>query len=254
MIRRFFYIVIALVCIGSLFKASPPEMGHSGRTKDESRKINAIAASVNPENTANAQNTGNAASVPPAQWEGVKIDVSSPPDPAYTPQPYRLCKMQVLKKSTGGPAVRAIITTKERDMSKLTNHQLAGTVSGALQYFEAEYRHLSPSLVSVLLMPSCTNTETAIARAQVGQGRREVWEPKQAQGPSQAMLAVGDLLEKQKGGTARITAEADYREAGKALKMPAAKAKELDFGLAEYLPVDDAYPGVYGQPVTAPTK
>ena len=219
MLKRLFVFLVILLCLGRFFSPSADNISTNTQTKGAMQS---------------------------ASMEEVQVD------PAYSPRPYKLCTTQWLKQSHGGLIIRPIITTVERDMAILTNHELAGTVSSALRYFEEQYRADSPAIINVLLMPSCINTQNAIARAQIQNGKREAFEPNQERGPSKDMLLVGDAIERQKHGIARATSDADYLAAGKALNISAEKAKSLHFSLAEYFPVNLAFPCMNSHPAMAP--
>lgn len=234
MLKRIFFLLLFLYVAGGFFKGAQ---------------------------TNTAQNETPPSSAAPAGDAPTYVDLTQehpiatpPPRPEFAPVPYTLCTTQKIKKSQGDLVIRPIITTQERDMSTLTNHQLAGTASAALRYFEDEYRAERPAVVNVLLMPSCINQTSALAYAEADKGKREVREPTQERGPSQLVLTVGDAVEKQKKGISRMTTPADYRTVGKLLNITADKAKELHMELALYFPSQSAYPNVLGQPAKAPEK
>lgn len=163
----------------------------------------------------------------------------------HNPAPYRVCSDVKSRKSGPGNmySQRVLITPVERDLSKLTSRQLAETAYSALQYHCG-----APDVfgLNVLLFETCGGS-VMLARAQSGtDGRKATSNAQKTHGPRAELVRVSEAIIKVKKGDNRVTTDQDYAKAGKALKMPGAKVKDMHLELAGYMGNDDFYDAVVG--------
>ncbi len=163
----------------------------------------------------------------------------------HKPVPYVLCGAENTSTQSVKRA-KIFISTRTRDMSGISALQLAETAYAALQYYDA--RLSDYALVNVLLMESCFSRAVPLARAQVGNGTREVWAmTEKAFGPGEKSIKVPEAVYRQTKGV-RTTNDIDYAVAGRQLGLTPSQAKKMHFEIGSPLELCPLAIGTQEQP------
>lgn len=146
-------------------------------------------------------------------------------------QEYQIVDVQKQTLRGGrGENIKVIITTTNRDMSKMTGRDFAETAEAALQNVLHTPAGGTATNVNILLFESRYLDGTCLARAYKGKFGRTL-EAYSGKGPSKKQIMVSETISELKGGFARTTTDSDYAEAARRLGMKQSTVKKLHFDL-----------------------
>lgn len=164
--------------------------------------------------------------------------------------PYHVVDIKKDELTSGGEMIRLIITTVDRDMSKMSGVDLAETVESAYQYVRKSPAGSLAKKINVLLFDIPHINGNCLAQATLNRNSRTLASIK-GNGPTKRQLLACETIELLKGGSSRATTEADYAQAAKLLKMKksATKKAHLDVAILASSRIDrseliDSVPGL----------
>lgn len=165
-------------------------------------------------------------------------------------QPYQVVDIKKHRLASGGERINLIITTTERDLSKLSGTDFAETAECAYQYIRKTPAGSLAKQINVLLFDINHLDGSCLARAALAWNGRVLTAIK-GKGPTKRQLKVCETIAALKGGYARTTTEEDYAQTAKLLKMKKSAVKKayLDVGILSATQEDrsdliDSVPGL----------
>lgn len=163
--------------------------------------------------------------------------------------PYQVVDIKKHRLSSGGELIKLVITTVERDMSKISGKDLAETAECAYQYVRQSPAGAQAQQINVLLFDTRYLDGNCLARAALAWNGR-VLQAISGNGPTKRQIRVGEAISELKGGYARVTTDEDLARVAKRLKMKKASVEKAVWAAVEkaatrqdYLNLIDSVPG-----------
>ena len=145
--------------------------------------------------------------------------------------PYQVVDIKKNRLARGGELIKLIITTVERDMSKISGKDLAETVECAYQYVRRSPAGAQARQINVLLFDTRDLHGNCLARAALDMNGR-VLESISGNGPTKRQIRVCEAIGELQGNYARVTTDEDYAQVARSLKMKKSAVKKAHFDAA----------------------
>lgn len=159
---------------------------------------------------------------------------------------YEVISDTMEKLSDGSFLLRLLITTAQRDMSRMTGRDLAETAEAAYQDMLKKYPLARFNQVNVLLFESRYMDGVALARASHDASGQRILRAIKGHGPTAQQINVSEVIGILKGGVPKATAKEHYAQAAKRLGITKELAEKEHLAVAELFATTTDYPEVIG--------
>lgn len=164
--------------------------------------------------------------------------------------PYQVVDIKKQNLARGGELIKLIITTVERDMSKISGKDLAETVESAYQNVRLTPAGAQARKINVLLFDTRYLDGNCLARAALD-GTVRTLEAISGNGPTKRQIRVCEAIAELKGGYARVTTDEDLARVATQLKMKKSSVEKAMWATVEkaatrkdYSRLIDSVPGL----------